>query len=82
MKDPKKDLKQQKIKDEEAIEATLTDTLCHNKGVEVSQWARWNCVEICKVFVAALTDSNMHTLRRQLVPIINKHLGCNIAISE
>ena len=48
------------------------------KGIEVSQFCEWEGKKICEVFASALTDSNYHSLREKIIPIINQELGINI----
>lgn len=44
----------------------------HEKGVEVSQFCKWDGKDITEVYLEALTDSNFHTLRRKIAEFINK----------
>lgn len=44
-------------------------------GEKVAFFLDWEGNAICEAFLAALTDANFHTLRKQIEPIINKHLG-------
>ena len=49
-------------------------------GINISVDCQWSGKEICKVFAEALTDANFHSLRKKLMPIINKELKCRIPL--
>jgi hypothetical protein len=56
---------------------TLEDCAFTNEeiGQNVAFFLKWNGNAICEAFLEALTDSNFHTLRKQLEIVINKELG-------
>lgn len=43
-------------------------------GQEIAYFFKWNGVSICAAFLEALEDSNFHSLKVELSPIIEKHL--------
>lgn len=60
---------------------TLSDKAFTNEeiGERVAFFLKWDGNAICEAFLSALTDANYHALRREIEPIINKHLGANNA---
>ena len=52
----------------------------HKKGVEVSQFCKWNGKNITKVYLEALTDSNFHTLRKKVAELVNKEEGWKLEL--
>lgn len=46
--------------------------------LNLSQACEWEGKKIARVFCEALTDSNFHTARKELVPHINKIFGMRI----
>ena len=61
-------------KDKEEI--SLEDIL--KEGQRLATFCQWGGRLICQVFAEALTDANFHSLRKVLVPVINKELNADI----
>ena len=55
---------------------TMQDKAFTNEeiGERVAFFLKWDGNAICEAFLAALTDANFHTLRKQIAPIIAKEL--------
>jgi hypothetical protein len=50
----------------------IDDDELHSLAVHVSRNCEWDGEDICRVFLAALTDANFHTLREILEKEIKK----------
>lgn len=44
----------------------------HQSGKDLSYACKWNVRDITKVYIGALTNSNFHTFRKQIVKLYNK----------
>lgn len=44
-------------------------------GIEIATKLDWNGKDICEAFLAALTDANYHSLKKELELIVSKEFG-------